>query len=94
MVRLKFKKKKRCVILERCRFHLFLTPFVTLVIANTCFSAGTKVGALTVFLFSLLPVIFIDTKHIYVTVPRPFFGYVIYRKKSSKSTKEARYPLS
>jgi len=43
---------------------------------------GTKV--FDCFTFGL-PVIFIATKHIYVTVSRPIFGYVI---------KETRYPLS
>ena len=43
---------------------------------------GTKV--FDCFSFGL-PVIFIATKHIYVTVSRPIFGYVI---------KETRYPLS
>ena len=43
---------------------------------------GTKV--FECFSFGL-PVIFIATKHIYVTVSRPIFGYVI---------KETRYPLS
>ena len=79
--RLTFKKKKRCVILERFLFRLFLTPFVTSY-KWTPFSV-TKAGVFTVFLLGELPVIFIATKHIFVTVSRPFFGYVIYKKNHS-----------